>query len=311
MLAPSLARLVLIGEGIAGYPIEGGQALRDHAGNIEPIKAGESLRIAHPHDLLGLGDWSRWQAECFRAKRIQPFKQVFRELYVLTETEQSDGTGTRRYAGHQVHPRQALALLGARGWVNHPDEGVRRTFHEAGLTASLEFLEGFFTPAEVEGLTLEMVTFVRRGDWKPSPLSDVPSRIFSEAMRDLDLVVSVAHRGGVDPEASASTVESRAALLRETCALLRLDNVHLNGPRALVDGQLGSYAVHLGSAVVHRQPGGALCLVPVHAQHRGRLFLPFADDDPKTAEVISKVIMLARDAEIRDPAILDQLRAAP
>ncbi len=79
----------------------------------------------------------------------------------------------------------------------------------------------------------------------------------------------------------------------------------------MVDGQLGNYAVHLGSAIVHRQPGGAICLVPVHAQHRGRLFLPFADDDPKTAEVISKVIMLARDAEIRDPAVLAQLRAAP
>ena len=311
VLAPSLARLILIGEGIAGYSVEGGRGLRDHAGHIEPIKPDESLRIAHPHDLLGLGDWSRWQAECFRSKRIQPFKQVFRELYVLTETEQSDGTGTRRYAGQQVHPRQALALLGARGWVNHPEEGVRRTFHEAGLTASVEFLEGIFTPAEVEGLTIDRVHFVRRGDWKPAPLSEVPPRVFSEAMRDLDLVASVAHRGGVDPEASASTIESRSALLRETCSLLRLDNVRLNGPRAMVDGQLGNYAVHLGSAIVHRQPGGAICLVPVHAQHRGRLFLPFADDDPKTAEVISKVIMLARDAEIRDPAVLAQLRAAP
>ena len=57
VLAPFLARLVLIGEGIAGYPIEGGRGLRDHAGRVEPIKADESLRIAHPHDLLGMGDW--------------------------------------------------------------------------------------------------------------------------------------------------------------------------------------------------------------------------------------------------------------
>ena len=63
-----------------------------------------------------------------------------------------------------------------------------------------------------------------------------------------------------------------------------------------------------GSAVVHRQPGGHVCIVPVGAQHRGRLFLPFADDDPRTAEVLSKVILLARDHEIQDPTILDQLR---
>lgn len=48
--------------------------------------------------------------------------------------------------------------------------------------------------------------------------------------------------------------------------------------------------------------------VPVHGQHRGRVFLPFADDDPKTAEVMAKVLLLARDAEIRDPTILEQLR---
>jgi hypothetical protein len=76
----------------------------------------------------------------------------------------------------------------------------------------------------------------------------------------------------------------------------------------LIDGRLGKYSVHLGSANVHRQPGGALCIVPVHAQHRGRLFLPFADNDPRTAEVITKVITLARDDQIQDPSILEQLR---
>jgi fructoselysine-6-P-deglycase FrlB-like protein len=43
--------------------------------------------------------------------------------------------------------------------------------------------------------------------------------LFSETMRDLDLVVSVAHRGGIDPEASASTLEMRATLVKETCGL--------------------------------------------------------------------------------------------
>ena len=36
--------------------------------------------------------------------------------------------------------------------------------------------------------------------------------------------------------------------------------------------------------------------------------LPFADDDPKTAEIMSKVLLLARDREIKDPQILEQLR---
>jgi hypothetical protein len=91
---------------------------------------------------------------------------------------------------------------------------------------------------------------------------------------------------------------------------MSLQNVRIKSNHALIKGDLANYTVHLGSAVVHRQPGGSLCIVPVHAQHRGRLFLPFADDDPRTAEVMSKVLLLARDAEIQDPGILEQLRSS-
>jgi hypothetical protein len=309
VLAPMLRNLLFTGEGKAGYPVDEGRALEGHDGRVTPVRPEEALRLAHPHDLLGTGEWDRWQRDCFRRERIQPFKQVFRELYLLTEAEREDATRSRRYAGHQVQSRQARALLGKRGWVSdYEDEEVRRTFHAEGLTAWVEFDYGWTTPAEVEGLTVEAVGFRRRGDWRPLKLEEVPSRLFSEVMRDVDLVVSVAHAGGVDPEATASTVEMRAALLRETCALLKLGNVCIDGSRALVEGQLGSYSVHLGSAGVHRQPGGHLCIVPVHSQHRGRLFLPFADDDPRTAEVVSKVLLLARDHEIQDPTILEQLR---
>jgi hypothetical protein len=79
------------------------------------------------------------------------------------------------------------------------------------------------------------------------------------------------------------------------------------GNRSAFDNWAIFYSVHLGSAIVHRQPGGALCIVPVHSQHRGRLFLPFVDPDPKTAEVVSKVLLLARDQEIQDPTILQQI----
>jgi hypothetical protein len=139
-------------------------------------------------------------------------------------------------------------------------------------------------------------------------LKDVPPRVFSEVMRDVDLMVSVAHRGEVDPEASASTVELRTAIARETLALLKLKNVRFQGRYALIKGHYSDYSVHMGSGIVHRMPGSMVCIIPVHAQHRGRLFLPFTDDDPKSAEVLSKILMLAKDAAIKDPNILDHLR---
>jgi hypothetical protein len=308
ILAPSLSRLVFVAEGTAGYLADGGQTLRDHTGATHALGTTEELRLAHPHDLLARGDWAAWQRECYRAERVQPFKQVFRELYPITDTER--GTNhSRRYAGHQVNPRQALALLGGRGWVARPEEGVSRTFHSEGLTARLGFQEAFYTPADIEGLTLELVVFTKKGEDKALALDDLPPRVFSETMRDLDLVVSVAHRGGVDPEATASTAEMRAALVRETCALLGIDNVAVQANHAIIRGALGEYSVHLGSAGVLLLPGTAIPIVAVHSQHRGRLFLPFADDDPRTAEVLSKVLLLARDREIRDPNILEWIRA--
>jgi hypothetical protein len=308
LMRPMFERVILQGDGIIGFPSAGGKVLVDHQGHAEPIRKTESLHIAHPFDLLQRGDWPHWQRCLFTQERVQPFKQAFRELYVLTQVERQDATFSRRYAGQQVNPRQAMALLGQRAWNARPEEGISKTFHHAGVTVWLECQEGFYTPAEIDGLTLEQVRFAKSGHPGHLPLEQVPPMVFSEAMRDLDLVVSVAHRGGVDPEASASTVQMRSDLLRETCALLGIANLRLQGSHAIIEGQMGTYSLHLGSAVTHAMPGGALFIVPVHSQHRGRMFLPFADDDPKTAEVISKALMLARDSQIKDPQLLDQIR---
>lgn len=311
MLAPMLAGTLLVGAEdakLTGYPAPKGDALEGLGGDFRKVAPGDRLRVAHPDDLLRSKQWHDWQRDCFVRERIQPFKQLFRELYPLTAAEKKDKFRSMRYAGHQVQPRQALALLGRRGWVHRPEEGIRKTYHSEGLSVWLELQEHFHTPAEVEGITLEAVHFSKKGEWESLDLTTIPARIFSEAMRDLDLVVSVAHRGGVDPEASASTVEMRSALIQETLAVLKIGNVKLEKSHARIKGERAEYTVHLGSAGVHQIPGGALHIVAVHAAHRGRLFLPFADDDPKTAEVLSKILLLARDSEIKDPNLLDQIR---
>ena len=307
LLAPMLSNLVFIGDGILGRPGDGGQTLIDAEQNKEPVKKGEKLRIAHPYDLYVAKQWSLWQHNCFAREVIQPFKQVFRELYPITATEKDQKTHSSRYAGHQVTPAQAMALLGGRGWVNVPEEGIRKTFYDQKISAYLEFDCYFYTPAEVEGLTVEAVEFRHSGSGDLIELPDIPPILFSEVMRDVDLIVSVAHRSDVDPEVSESTIEMRAALLRETLELLGKTNVRVEGNFAYIEGKRGEYSIHLGSAIVRKIPGQILCVIPVHAAHRGRIFLPFADDDPKTAEVLSKVILFADDQKILDPTILEQL----
>ena len=306
ILRVMLEQLIFISENGLGYPVNDGLAL-DSLGKILPLQPEERLRIAHPYDLLNSGHWHEWQHECFVHERIQPFKQIYRELYVPTDTEQDDHHLSRRYAGQQVNPRQALGLFAARGWVTSQEEGVFKTFHKEGIVARVGALHAPFTPAEVENITIEEIGFTKQGEWKTLDLTLISPRIFSEVMRDLDLVVSVAHAGGIDPEASASSIESRSALITETCELLQLNNIRLSGRHAMIDGKLANYSLHLGSGTVHKQPGGAICIIPVHSQHRGRLFLPFVDNDPKTAEIISKAILLANDRQIKDPTILEQI----
>lgn len=308
LLWPAISRLVLVGEGTAGFPDHGGRALRGAGGTEQAVGTSEILRIAHPVDLLDL-DWPAWQRHVMSERLVQPFKQVFRELYLPVDAERTDDGASRRYAGHQVQPGRARALLTGRGWRLDEGEGARRIDHHEQVIASLWFLDGYGSPLDVEAPTLEEVHFHDSREHRRIDIGDVPPRLFSEVMRDLDLVVSVAHVAGVDPEASQSSLQIRAALVAETCELLGLDNVELQGSRALVDGEIARYSVHLGSAGVHRLPGGSVCIVPVPSQHRGRVFLPFADDDPKTAELIAKVLMLARDRDIRDPTILEQLRS--
>ena len=166
----------------------------------------------------------------------------------------------------------------------------------------------WFSPSDIEAPTLEWVVFSDRKTGEARKIKEIPDVIYSEVMRDVDLAVSVAHAGGVDPETSHSTIEMRRAIAECSLELFRIENVRLEGSHALIDGKLGQYSVHLGSGVVHQIGNAMLSVVPVHSQHRGRIFLPFIDDDPKTAEILSKILLFAEDAKIKDPAILSQTR---
>ena len=186
--------------------------------------------------------------------------------------------------------------------------GSARVYYKADIIARIYALADWFSPADIEAPTLEWVDFFDRKTFKKLPIDDVPDLVFTEVMRDVDLVVSVAHVGGVDPEASHSTVEMRRAIVQYSLPLFHLTNVRLEGAHAHIHGTLGDYTVHLGSGVVQQKAGAMINVLPVHSQHRGRLFLPFLDEDPKTAEIVSKIVLFAEDGKIKDPFILEQIK---
>ncbi len=265
------------------------------------------VRIAHPFDLYKSGKWREMQSLLFERQIKQPFKQVFRELYIKTEDER-DQFHSLRYAGNQIQPKRTVGALRSRRWVADYEEGLQKIFYEENLVARIYALADWFSPADIEAPTLEWVEFSHRKTGKPVKIDDIPDIIFSEVMRDVDLAVSVAHAGGVDPEVSHSTIELRKAVVEFNLPLFGLNNVTLTDHHAIIKGQRAEYSIHLGSGIIHQSGGAQIAVLPVHSQHRGRLFLPFVDDDPKTAEVMSKIVLFAEDKKIKDPSILSQIK---
>ncbi|NHN29558.1 DUF4132 domain-containing protein [Paenibacillus agricola] len=307
VISPLVGALVFKVDGHLGYFKD--NELVGVDGEKYPINGDDSLIIAHPLHFFESGLWSLYQKDVFDRQLKQPFKQIYRELYMPNEDELASGTLSRRYAGHQVQPRKTVALLKSRMWTVSYEEGLQKVYYKENVIASIYALADWFSPSDVESPTLETVRFFDRKTYKSLSFDQVPPMIFSEVMRDVDLVVSVAHVGGVDPEASLTTIGIRSVIVRESLRLLKVDNVVLEGNHARITGTLGEYSVHLGSGIVHKQAKGALAIIPVHSQHRGKLFLPFMDEDPKSAEILSKIVLLAQDTKIKDPQILSQLKA--
>ena len=302
---PMLSRLVCIAGDVTGFP--DGVGLTDWQGTPHIIGEDESVILAHPYHLYTMNVWQNYQHYLFDHSVVQPFKQVFRELYVPTD-EEKDTDHSLRYSGNQLIPQKASAVLRTRHWVADVEAGLQKVYYKENLIAELYALADWFSPSDIEAPTLEWVAFTDRRTGNLVKLGDIPPVIFSEVMRDVDLAVSVAHAGAVDPETSHSTMRMREDLLDCLLPMVGLSNVRMDKNHVYVTGALADYSIHLGSGVVHQLGGAMIPVLPVHSQHRGKVFLPFADEDPKTAEIISKVLLFAEDKRIGDPSILSSIR---
>ena len=304
VILPLLKNLVFICDKGTGFIDK--KVMTDYAGEQIKLTPKKKLRIAHPFDLWKAGNWHEYQKLLFERGIKQPFKQVFRELYVKTN-EELDRHDSLRYAGNQIQPQKTVACLKGRRWVADYEDGLQKIYYKENIVARIYAMADWFSPSDIEAPTLEWVEFSDRKTFRAIKIQDIPDIIFSEVMRDVDLAVSVAHAGGVDPETSHSTMEMRKMIIEFNLPLFGLKNVTFSGNHAIIEGKRGSYTVHLGSGVIFKRGGAQIAVLPVHSQHRGKMFLPFIDEDPKTAEIMSKIVLFAEDNKIKDPYILEQI----
>ena len=127
-------RLLLLRQGTTtGFLTDKGLETLD---GVRQVKANEPITIAHAQQLYADSTWSAWQHAVFNKKIVQPFKQIFREIYIPTpaEAEQSESL---RYSGYQIQVKQAAAALRSRGWSADYEGGLRKVFYRQGISVEL------------------------------------------------------------------------------------------------------------------------------------------------------------------------------
>ncbi|MBO2436144.1 DUF4132 domain-containing protein [Actinomadura nitritigenes] len=294
-----------------------------------------NVRLWHPAR-AALDEVRSWRERVMDARVRQPFKQAFREIYLLTPAEEETGTYSNRFAAHIVHYRRLYALFKERGWQSNflgsydggHDGEARGEFGGGAWRACFyhEPAEGGFDHGPEYAAT-DQVRFERRQGrrWERAPLAEVPPLVFSEAMRNVDLFVGVTSiaadpawtdrgedryaaywRAATFGELTASAEVRRAALERILPRTRIADRCSLDGRYLVVRGDLRTYRIHLGSANVLMEPDGAyLCIVRGGRTAGGTVFLPFEDE--RLSLILSKAFLLAADARISDETILRQL----
>jgi Domain of unknown function (DUF4132) len=303
-----------------------------------PLPADGQVTLWHPATASTdeIEAWRRWLID---NRVVQPFKQAFREVYLLTPAEQATGTYSNRFAAHIVHYNQMFALFKERAWVSNylgPYDGGyqgrgRLDFPDAGLTVAFEHFpaEEEHHPQRVELASTDRVWFYRTTDRGHAALSleDVPPLVFSEAMRDVDLFVGVtsialdptwADRGDEPYFAYWSafsfgelteTAKVRRDVLADILPKLKVaDRLQLDDRHVRVRGNLASYKIHIGSGNILVEPDDRyLCIVASGTARTKTLMLPF-EGDAVLSVVLSKAVMLAADDKIKDPNIVSQIK---
>jgi len=276
-----------------------------------------------------------WRALLGEREILQPFKQAYREIYVLAPAERETEVYSNRFAAHIVRYPQVYALAKTRGWAIRAlgpyDNGGGEQWrdfpdHDLRATYWMEMVDADAHGAIADLASTDQVRFTRIAGRNPIPLEEIPVRVFSEAMRDVDLFVGVASiaadpawvDGGLnrfhaywEEHAFGELGESaklRHELLERLIPGLKIaDRLELEERFLRVRGNLNTYRIHLGSGNILMEPRGSyLCIVPDRRPGKKRLFLPFEDE--RLSEILSKAVLLAADDTISDRSITRQLR---
>lgn len=314
--------------------------LHDVEGGPVDVTDAHRIRLWHPAT-VSTEEVGAWRLRVEGLGVIQPFKQAHREVYLLTAAEERTDTNSNRFAGHILRQHQFAALARGRGWryalqgaFDAPDEQAQLELPRHGMRASfwVDRPWGADDDWNDTGIFNHVLTDQVRftSDHGEVHLRDVPVRVLSEVLRDVDLFVGVASigsdpawqdNGGVRRDAWSgywssysfgelgAAAEVRKDLLSRLLPKLAIADVTRIEDRFLVvEGRLRHYRIHLGSGNILMAPDDQyLCIVPSRGEKGVEgVMLPF-EGDQLLSLILSKAMLLANDDKITDTTITSQI----
>ncbi len=281
-------------------------------GKITDICSGEqsavkSFTVAHPVTLKNNGTLRAAIKYVITNNIKQPFKQVLREMYIMADGEK-DALEILRYKGFNVDLKKAVAALKNRGWGVSEDIGLRKVYYKHRTIAAIfrEFDYYYIYDFGNENRELESIVFIDRNDYTVKKPKDVDPVVFSETLRDVDLMIAISADSTYDYELSMSTFEMRRAVIQSITDILGITNVSFLKENVKVEGTLGTYVVNIRTGLTFKEGKGNLLIKTVDNYDKP-IALDFIDEDPITADIVTKVLILADDGKIKDPAILNEI----
>ncbi len=276
----------------------------------------------------------KWRNYILSNEILQPFKQAFREIYIITDAELNTETYSNRYASHILNKDHVSALCKVRGWspsgiINYGKVSyiIPESDYKVEYWVSDVDLGEYSRTYGSAHISTDQVRFYRKKD--QIPLFEVPAIIFTEVMRDIDLFVGVTSIGN-DPEwhdrgnngtmnywSSYSNAElterskTRVEILKNIIPKMKIaERCEFFGKFLKVNGTIRNYKIHMGSGNILMEPDDQyLCIVPDRSAKKiNKVFIPFEGDNMLSI-ILSKALLLADDSKINDSTILRQINS--
>jgi|GEM_PF-1434519 len=312
-----------------------GNELADSRGHSVSISDAATIRLWHPALAGSVEEVVGWRNRLFEQHIVQPFRQAFREVYLLTPAEEATFDHSNRFAGHKLRGNTLYSLGKNRSWTMTYEQWPLRKLSEAGLVAELA-VDGRVLYDNCSTLALSFrrtqpgLKEHQLYNQPRVPLAEVPPVILSEIMRDVDLFVAVSGIGA-DPyfdqnhtgpllgywqdvafgeKSKTSIADLRKDLLERLLPMTKIaKQCKLEGNYLHVAGKIKSYKINLGSGNILMEPNDQyLCIVHNNdPKVEKQIWLPFEGGDHTLMLILSKAFFLADDDKITESQILRQM----